>query len=88
MRHSSLLLSAVFATVLVSTICSAQASSGFTPLAHWKAVVISGNSHRLRDLYSRDPPARVSVVTKSSAEISAEADAEFWLISTTMGTSS
>jgi thioredoxin 1 len=78
MRHSSLLLSAVFATVLLSTICSAQAPSSFMPLAHWKAVVISGNSHRLRDLYSRDPPARVSVVTKSSAEISAEADAEFW----------
>ena len=74
----ALLAFAVFANVLLSTICSAEASSIFPPLARWKAVVISGNGHSLKDLYSSDPPARVSVVTKSSAELSAEADAEFW----------
>src|ERR1700682_2425790 len=78
MKHRSLTALAVFAIVLLSTIGSAQAPSAFTPLAHWKAVIISGNAKSLNHLYSSDPPARVSVVTKSSAEISAEADAEFW----------
>ena len=77
MRHPCL-LSAVFVIVLLSTLCSAQASSAFPPLAHWKAIIINGNAHSLEDLYSTDPVARISVVTKSSAEISAEADAQFW----------
>jgi thioredoxin 1 len=75
---SALSASAVFIIVLLSTPCSAQASSNFPPLAHWKAIIISGNGRGLKDLYSSDPPARISVVTKNSAEISAEADAQFW----------
>jgi thioredoxin 1 len=78
MKRHSLLVLAVFAVAPLSTICSAQASSTFAPLAHWKAVTISSNGHSLKDLYSSEPPARISVVTKSSAEISAEADADFW----------
>jgi thioredoxin 1 len=74
----AVLTSAVFAIVLLSTISSAEASLPFGPLAGWKTAVISGKVSALKDLYSSEPPARISLVTKSSAEISADADAEFW----------
>src|ERR1700722_1911876 len=78
MKYRSLSAFAAFIIVLLSTICSAQPPSTFAPLAHWKAVVLSGSAHSIKEIYSSEPPARVSVVTKNSAEISAEADAQFW----------
>ncbi len=65
-------------SVLLSIGCAAQAAPSFASLARWKAAVISPSSSALKDLYSNDPAPRITVVGKTSADISAAADAEFW----------
>jgi thioredoxin 1 len=65
--------------VLLSPVSgSAQNPARFLALEHWKSAVLSGKAAILKQLYSSDPPARITVVTKSSADIPVEADAEFW----------
>lgn len=68
--------------VLVALILLASCSWGqaveqhFAPFEQWKAAVLGGDSSALKDLYSIDPAAQVSVgVVKSTAD----ADASFWL---------
>jgi thioredoxin 1 len=68
----------LFALGLLVTIGVAQSSASFPTLASWKALVVRGNVNTLKELYSTQPPARVTVVTKSSADISLQEDAEFW----------
>ncbi len=75
-RHSVVLL--WIAIVLLLTSCAAQTTPSFAPLARWKAAVISPNSGALKELYSNDPAPRITVVGKSSAEISPPDDADFW----------
>ena len=70
-----LLWTAIF---LLSSMCGAQTTPSFAALAQWKAAVISPKSGALKELYSNDPAPRITVVGKTSAEISADADAEFW----------
>ena len=65
--------------VLLSTLSPAEVSLPFAPLAGWKAAVIGGKVSALKGLYSTEPAPRISVITKGSAEISADADAEFWM---------
>jgi hypothetical protein len=64
--------------VLLSIGCAAQAVPSFTALARWKAAVTSPRSSALKELYSNDPAPRIAVIGKTSAEISAADDAEFW----------
>ena len=64
--------------VLLSSTCAAQSKPSFAALGRWKAAVISPRSSALEELYSTDPAPRITVIGKSSAEISAAADAEFW----------
>jgi len=48
----------------------------FAPFEQWKAAVLAGDAAALKELYSTDPAAQVSVgVVKSTAA----ADASFWL---------
>ena len=48
----------------------------FAPFEQWKAAVLAGDAAALKELYSTDPAAQVSVgVVKSTAD----ADASFWL---------
>lgn len=48
----------------------------FAPFEQWKAAVLAGDAAALKELYSTDPTAHVSVgVVKSTAD----ADASFWL---------
>jgi thioredoxin 1 len=48
----------------------------FAPFEQWKAAVLAGDAAALKELYSTDPTAQVSVgVVKSTAD----ADAGFWL---------
>jgi thioredoxin 1 len=65
--------------LLLSELCAAQTSvPSFAPLARWRAAVISPKSSALKELYSNDPAPRITVVGKTSADISAADDAEFW----------
>jgi thioredoxin 1 len=65
--------------VLLSSLCAAQtAVPPFAPLARWRAAVISPKSSALIELYSNDPAPRITAVGKTSADISAADDAEFW----------
>jgi len=57
---------------------AAQPAPPFAALARWKAAVISPRSSALKELYSTDPAPRITVVGKTSADISAADDAEFW----------
>lgn len=75
-RHSVVLL--WIAILLLSSLCAAQPATSFPALAQWKAAVVSPKSNALTELYSNDPAPRITVVGKSSAEISAAEDAEFW----------
>ena len=75
MRHC-IVLSGLFA--ILSGMGSAQTGAAFAPLQQWKAAVIRSDAGALKDLYSTQPAARISIVTKSSSEISAESDAAFW----------
>jgi len=77
MRTTSTVLR-IFVLMMFSGIGPAQTPAGFPALANWKAAVIRGDVGGLTQLYSTQPPARVSVVTKGTAEISPQADAEFW----------
>jgi thioredoxin 1 len=78
-RHAlPVLLLLSIAIVLLSTLAPAEASLPFAPLAGWKAAVLGGKVSALKDLYGSEPAPRISVITKGSAEISADADAEFW----------
>src|SRR5438067_7833238 len=70
-----LLWTAIF---LLSSMCGAQTTPSFAALAQWKAAVLTPKSGPLKELYSNDPAPRITVVGKTSAEISADADAEFW----------
>ncbi len=74
--HSSVLLWIEIA--LLSSVCFGQVSLPFAPLASWKAAVISGKGSKIKDLYGSEPAPRITVITKGSADISADADAEFW----------
>ena len=65
-------------TFLISAACFAESATAFPPLEHWKAAVVSGRASALEGLYSTNPPARVTVIVKNSAEITTQADAEFW----------
>jgi hypothetical protein len=53
-----------------------QAGATFAPVEQWKAAVVSGDSAKLRALYSSNPAARVVL---SSGETSAETDIAFWI---------
>jgi thioredoxin 1 len=65
--------------VLLSSLCAAQtAVPSFAPLARWRSAVISPKGSALKELYSNDPAPRITVVGKTSADISAADDAEFW----------
>jgi thioredoxin 1 len=65
--------------VLLSGVCAAQtAVPSFAPLARWRSAVISPKGSALKELYSNDPAPRITVVGKTSADISAAEDAEFW----------
>jgi thioredoxin 1 len=66
------------AVVLLASMGAAQTAPSFPALARWKAAVISPKSSALEALYSNNPAPHITVVGKSSAEISAAADAEFW----------
>src|SRR5215467_9771710 len=59
-------------------VSAAQTGAVFTPLQQWKAAVVRGNVDALKAFYSDEPAARISVVTKSSTEISTESEAAFW----------
>jgi thioredoxin 1 len=69
---------AIIIPLLLASSGFAQTSATFPALATWKTLVIRGNPDALKGIYSTDPPARVTVVTKSSADISVDDDAEFW----------
>jgi hypothetical protein len=58
--------------------CVAQATPTFAALARWKAAVISPKSSTLKDLYSNDPAPRITVIGKTSADISAADEMDFW----------
>lgn len=75
-RHPIVLLWIV--SILFSRAVPAQSASSFAGLTQWKAAVISPRSRALRDLYSNDPAPRITVLGKTSADISADEDAEFW----------
>jgi thioredoxin 1 len=75
-RHSVVLLWT--GVVLLSSLGAAQTASSFAALAQWKAAVINPKSSALKQLYSNDPAPRITVVGKTSADISAADDAEFW----------
>jgi thioredoxin 1 len=66
------------ALVLALTLATTPSTPAFAALAHWKAAVISGKGSALKALYSSDPAPRITVVGKSSTEISADNDADFW----------
>src|ERR1700748_1648478 len=62
----------------LSTLSAAQAAPSFPALARWKAAVISPKSTELNELYSNDPAPRITVVGKTSTDISPADDAGFW----------
>ena len=49
---------------------AAQPAPSFAALVRWKAAVISPRSSALKELYSTDPAPRITVVGKTSADIS------------------
>lgn len=65
-------------SVLLSSLCAGEAAPSFAALAQWKAAVISPKSTALKELYSNDPVPRITVVGKTSADISPADDSEFW----------
>lgn len=64
--------------VLLASMGAAQTGPSFAALGRWKAAVISPKSSALEELYSNEPAPHITVVGKSSVEISPAADAEFW----------
>lgn len=71
-----IVLSSIFA--VLQGLCFAQTATVFAPLQQWKAAVVRGDVGALKDLYSTQPAASISVVTKASSQISADSDAAFW----------
>jgi thioredoxin 1 len=71
-----LLLSCVLLSCV--SLYAASAGLGFPALEQWKTAVVRGDASALRALYSSNPPAQINVVTKNSAQISADSDAAFW----------
>ena len=53
-------------------------SSEFLPLQQWRIAVITGNASAVEPFYSRQPEARISVVSKSSTQVSSASEAQFW----------
>ncbi len=72
-------ISLSIAFIFTPVVCLSQATGAFAPLEQWKAAIIRGNAGILQGLYSTEPAARVSVVTKSSTDISAASEAAFWV---------
>ena len=64
--------------IMLSAAALGQTPAPFAPLEQWKAAIIRGDRSALAALYSNSPPARISVVTKGKAEISADNDVGFW----------
>src|SRR6266536_781095 len=60
------------------TACAAQTRGTFSPLEQWRAAIIRGDANSLKALYSNQPPARISVITKGASEVSADSDTAFW----------
>ena len=75
-RYSVVLL--WICSLLLSSLCAAQAGPSSAALAQWKAAVISPKSSALKELYSTDPAPRITLVGKTSADISPADDVEFW----------
>jgi thioredoxin 1 len=73
LRVFSLIIAITFSAVSL-----AQTSVPFVPLEQWKSAIIRGDRSSLAELYSSSPPARINVVTKGKAEISADNDVDFW----------
>lgn len=71
-----IVLSGIFA--VLQGLSFAQTAAVFAPLQQWKAAVVRGDAAALSALYSTQPTARISVVTKGSSEISPDSDAAFW----------
>jgi len=65
-------------SVFFSSVCTAQAAASFSALSQWKAAVISPKSSALKELYSVNPAPRITVVGKTSTDISPSDDAGFW----------
>lgn len=65
-----------FVVALFAATSPAQSPPKFSPLDQWKIAVLSGN--RLASFYSTEPAARITVITKGSAEISPDSDVAFW----------
>lgn len=72
------ILRTIFLLLAFTGSAFAQTTANFPALANWKALVVRGNASALRDIYSADPPARVSIVKKETSNISPQEDAEFW----------
>jgi thioredoxin family protein len=64
--------------VFIGTLVVGQSTPSFPPLEHWKTTIIAGNARAIQQLYSSEPPARVTVLAKGSTEISPAQDVEFW----------
>ena len=75
---SKLCLIALFASLVLPAPAEAQATHAFAPLEQWKAAVVRSDTAGLKGFYSSQPPAQVNVVTKGTAQVSADSDAEFW----------
>lgn len=74
----SLYLRFCFLWIFVAPAVAQSPAASFPALTAWKAAVVRGNVDALVQLYSTQPLARIGVVTKGVAEISARTDAEFW----------
>jgi hypothetical protein len=64
--------------LLSALLSGAQTAQSFPALSAWKAAVVAGKRPALMHLYSTDPPPRIAVVGKTTTEISADEDVEFW----------
>lgn len=63
---------------LITLLCAvsfAQSASNFPPLVQWKAAVLSGDSTRVKSLYSISPPAQIDT---GHGQIDAQTEAAFW----------
>src|SRR5581483_3262135 len=67
-----------YIAMLLAACAAAQSSATFPALTTWKTLVVRGSIAALSQIYSTEPPARVTVITKTSANISVQDDAEFW----------
>jgi hypothetical protein len=80
LKHSlSSHLRLLYIAVLFSSTALGQSTSSFPALQGWKTTIVQGNIDVLNQLYSNDPPARVTVLGKTSTEVSPAEDAKFWV---------